>query len=88
MAGDGEEDITCGRSVGDTEGMAEMAIEVAPPEGHVVAVGEANGLALEGAAGGARHTGLARARLTGDDGVLAFLDAFDEVAHDALLAGR
>ena len=50
-----------------------------------MAEGEADGLVAEGVAGSARHAGLARAGLTGDDGVLAFLDALDEVTDDTHL---
>ena len=85
---DGEEDITRGGAVGDAEGEAEVAVEIASSEGDVVAVGEADGMALEGVADGAGHAGLAGAGLTGDDGVLALLDALDEIAHEALFAGR
>lgn len=67
--------------------MAEVAVEVTATERHVVAVGQAEGLAgAESVAEGAQHAGLADPRLAGDDGVSAFLDAVDELADDASLA--
>src|SRR5690349_14265522 len=88
MSCDREEDIAGGGAVGDTQGVAEVAIEVAPAEGDVMAIGEADGLVTEGVAGGTGYAGLSRAGFTGDDGVLPLLDALDEVTDDALFAGR
>ena len=88
VAGDGEKDIACRRAVGDGQGVAEMAIEVTTTEGDVVAVREPDRLSAERVSCGTQDTGLAHAGLAGDDGMLALLDALDEVAHDALLAGR
>src|SRR5689334_14856240 len=88
VASDGEKHIARGRAVGDGEGVAEMAIEVATAEGDVVAVREPDRLSAEVVTYGAQNAGLAHAGLAGDDGMLALLDALDEVAHHGLFAGR
>src|SRR6188508_3020695 len=84
---DREEDITSGGAVGDAEGVAKVAVEIAATEGNVVAVRESKGLSrAEGVSQGAQYAGLTHAGLTGDDGMLALVDARDEVVDDGSLA--
>src|SRR6187549_2094879 len=86
---DGEEDITSGGAVGDAEGVAKVAVEVASTEGDVVAVRESKGLSRpEGVSQGEQYAGLADAGLARDDGVLSLVHARHEVIDNGSLAVR
>ena len=63
VSSDGEEDVASSGAVGDAEGVAEMAVEVASSEGDVVAASEADGLVAQGMTDGAGHAGFAGPRI-------------------------
>jgi hypothetical protein len=69
---DGVEDGGCGRRGREAEGDAELAVEVAAPEGHVVAVGQAVAALGDALAEGAEDAGLADAGIADEnDGLVA-----------------
>jgi hypothetical protein len=82
MVGDGEEDVARSAAVRDGEGRAEVAIEVAAPEGNVVAVGHAHALGSDRVAEGTQDACLADTGLAGDHGVFLLLNAFDEIVDE------
>src|SRR5690606_17025132 len=84
---DGQEHVASSHTVGDAQAVAEVSIEVAATERDIVAVGQTESLVgAQSVPQGTQDTGFAHPGLTGDDSVLPFLDAGDELLDDVAFA--
>lgn len=88
VGGDAAEDGARIGGDGDTESVAQVAVEVAPTEGDVVAIGQAKAGLRQSLPQGPQHARLADAGVTDEATAGAFLDGLDQLVDEALLAGR
>ena len=76
------------RGGGQAESLAELAIEVAPAEGGVVAVGQPEAGLRQAMAHGAQHARLADAGLADEEHLGVLLHGLAHLVDDILLGGR
>jgi hypothetical protein len=87
VGGDGVEDGGRGGRGREAEGETELAVGVAPSEGGVVAVGEAESLRGQLLAERAEHAGLADAGFAGEDNRLAGRQGVEELVDELAFGG-
>ena len=87
MGTDGAEEISGRGATGEAESVAELAIEVAPAEGGVVAVGQAEAALRERMTQGAQHARLADAGLAQSTTLLRLVERFDQFVEQGQFAG-
>src|SRR5580700_1028538 len=88
VGGHGEEEGCGRRGGGEAERRAELAIEVAPAEGCIVAVGQAEARLRQGLAQRPQHARLARTGLADEEHLLVLVDRLAELVDEELLGGR
>src|SRR5215831_3436213 len=88
VGGDGVEDGGGGCRRGQTEGEAQLPIKIAPAEGGVVAVGQAEACLRGAVTQGPQHARLADAGLADEEDLFAVGERLDERVDDGLLGRR
>src|SRR5512139_1001238 len=83
----GVEEVAGGGSGREAEGEAELAVEVAAPEGSVVRIGQPGAGGGDEVARGAQDAGLADGRFTDDDGGSTLVERVKQAVRDGLLGG-
>jgi hypothetical protein len=86
MGADGPEHVAAGGSARQPQGEAELAIEIAPPQSDVVAVGQSETLLGQRMAQRPQHARLSDARLADERDALARLGGVDQLVEQGLLA--
>src|SRR4029077_12828569 len=86
MGVDGPENVTGVVTVRQSEGEAQLPIEVAPTEGDVMAVGEAEPLLGKRVAQSPQHASLARSGLADERHVVARLGGVDQIIEQGPFA--
>ena len=84
----GEEEISCGGRLRETESEAEVSIEIAPTDGGILTVDEAEVGWSEGVAEGTQDAGLASTRLSSEQDAPADMHRIGEVFDEGLLGRR